>query len=212
MTDAATLTPAGIEALFTRSDGGYLFARWNRPIVPVVFGVDEAVLPVIKGAVEAVVALAGHQMAETDPEMGANLMMFFFRDWDELLALRDLDRLVEGLGPMVAGLKARGANQYRHFRFDADGAIRAAVVFVRLDAALADLPAADLALAQAVQVIVLWSDRAFTSRSPLVRAGEGGVAVLRPELAGLIRAGYDPVMPVVAREPSHALRLAARLR
>ena len=103
MTDAATLTPAGIEALFTRSDGGYLFARWNRPIVPVVFGVDEAVLPVIKGAVEALVALAGHQMAETDPEMGANLMMFFFRDWDELLAVRDLDRLVEGLGPLVAG-------------------------------------------------------------------------------------------------------------
>ena len=83
---------------------------------------------------------------------------------------------------------------------------------MRLDAALAGLPAADLALVQAVQVIVLWSDRAFATHSPLVRAGEGGVAVLRPELAGLIRAGYDPVMPAVARDPSHALRLAARLR
>ena len=207
------ITPAEVEALFTRSDGSYLFARWGRPIVPVVFGVDDATLPVIKGAVEAVVALAGHQLAETDPEMGANLMMFFFREWDELLAVPDLDGLVPGLGPMVAGLKARGANQYRHFRFDANGAIRAAFVFVRMDDALAGLPAADLALLQAVQVIVLWSDRAFATRPPVARAigAEGDVAVLRPELAALIRAGYDPVMPVVARDASHALRLAARM-
>lgn len=200
--------PAAIETLFTRADGSYLFARWGRPIVPVVFGVDDATLGLIKGAVEAVVALAGHNMAQTDPEMGANLMMFFFRDWDELLDVPDLDKLVEGLGPQVAALKSKGVNQYRSFRFDADGAIRAVFVFVRLDAALADMPAADLALLQAVQVILLWSDRAFSSQSPLARVGE--VAVLRPDVAAVIRAGYDPVMPAVARDPSHALRLAAR--
>jgi len=200
--------PAAIEALFTRSDGNYLFARWGRPIVPVVFGVDDATLPVIKGAVEAVVTLAGHKMAETDPEMGANLMMFFFRDWDELLAVPDLDKLVEGLAEQVALLKEKDANQYRSFRFDPDGAIRAAFVFVRLDDALADLPAADLALLQAVHVILLWSDRAFAAQSPLARAGQ--VAVLRPDVAGVIRAGYDPVMPATARDPAHALRLAAR--
>lgn len=209
----APFEASAIEALFTRSDGRYLFARWGRPIVPVVFGVDDATLPVIKGAVEAVVTLAGHRMAETDPEMGANLMFFFLRDWDELLDVPDLDRLVEGLVPMVAGLNARAANQYRHFRFDANGAIRAAFVFVRMDAALADLPAADLALVQAVQVIVLWSDRAFASQAPVARAGHGddAVTVLRPELAALIRAAYDPIMPVVARDASHALRLAARI-
>jgi len=207
------ISPTEIEALFTRSDGSYLFARWGRPIVPVVFGVDDATLPVIKGAVEAVVTLAGHRMAETDFEMGANLMFFFLRDWDELLGVPDLDRLVEGLVPMVAGLKARDANQYRHFRFDADGTIRAAFVFVRMDAALSEMPAADLALVQAVQVIVLWSDRAFATQAPVVRAGTGddAVTVLRPELAATIRAGYDPVMPAVARDASHALRLAARI-
>jgi len=207
-----TINPTDVEAFFTRSDGSYLFARWGRPIVPVVFGVDDATLPVIKGAVEAVVALAGHHMAETDPEMGANLMLFFFRDWEELLLVPDLDRLVEGLGPMVSDLKARGASLYRHFRFDANGTIRAAFVFVRMDEALAALPAADLALVQAVQVIVLWSDRAFATRPPVARAGGAdGVTVLRPELAALIRAAYDPVMPAVARDPSHALRLAARI-
>ncbi len=49
--------PGEIEALFTRGDGSYLFARWGRPIVPVVFGVDDASLAVFKGAIEAVVAL-----------------------------------------------------------------------------------------------------------------------------------------------------------
>lgn len=202
--------PGEIEALFTRGNGQYLFARWGRPIVPVVFGVDDASLSVFKGAFEAVVALAGHRMAETDPELGANLMVFAFRDWEELLEVKDLDRLVPELGALVARLEGAGANQYRIFRFDAQGAIRAAFVFLRMDAALAAMEAETLALAQAVQTVVLWSDRAFDGTSPLARVGER--VILRPEIAAVIRAGYDPVLPVVARDPSHALRLAARAR
>jgi hypothetical protein len=198
-----------IEALFTRSDGQYLCARWGRPIVPVVFGVDDATLATVKGAVEAVVALAGHRMAETDAELGANLMVFFFRDWDELPAVPHLDRLVEGLVPLVARLKAADANQYRVFRFDAEGAIKAAFVFIRMDDALSDVPAETLALSQAVQVILLWSDTAFTDRSALAVAGDK--TILRPEIGALIRAAYDPVMPAVATDPSHALRLSARV-
>lgn len=202
-------TTDAIEALFTRADGSYLFARWGRPIVPVVFGLAEETLPVVKGAVEAVVTLAGHKMAETDPELGANLMLFAFRDWEELLAVPDLDRLVPELGPLVARLQAAGANQYRIFRFEPTGAIKAAFVFLRMDAALAALDAGTLALVQAVQVILLWSDRAFSETSPLARAG--GQVVLRPDIAAVIRAGYDPVLPSVARDPSHALRLSARI-
>ncbi|MCB6178419.1 hypothetical protein LHP98_09780 [Rhodobacter sp. Har01] len=197
-----------VEALFTRGDGGFLCARWGRPIVPVVFGVDDATLPVVKGAIEAVVALAGHRMAETDPELGANLMIFFFRDWAELPDVPNLDRLVPGLADLCARLAAEGANQYRAFRFDASGAIRAAFVFLRMDDHLAAIPAEALALAQAVQVILLWSDRAFAGGSPLARAGEA--VVLRPEIAALIRAAYDPVLPAMTQDPSHALRLAAR--
>lgn len=197
-----------IASLFTRADGSFLCARWGRPIVPVVFGCDDATLPAVKGAIEAVVTLARHRMAETDPELGANLMIFFFRDWEELPQVPDLDRLVPGLAPLCERLSREGANQYRAFRFDAAGAIRAAFVFLRMDAALADVPAATLALVQAVQVILLWSDTAFRNHPPLVRA-EGAV-MLRPDLAAVIRAAYDPVLPAVARDPSHALRLAAR--
>lgn len=72
------LTPEEIQALFTRSDGSYGFARWGRPIAPIVFGVQEETLTVVKGAIEAVATLAGHPMAETDPELGSNLMFFSF--------------------------------------------------------------------------------------------------------------------------------------
>jgi hypothetical protein len=203
------MTSDQIARLFTRADGSYLFARWGRPLVPVVFGTDDATLATVKGALEAVLMLAGHPMAETDPELGANLMLFFFRDWDELLEVPDLDRLVEGLATLVPRLQAQDANQYRAFRFDAEGRIKAAFCFVRMDAAMAEVPAEDLALLQAVQVILLWGDGAFRDTPPLARAG--GVAVLRPDIAAVIRAAYDPVMPAVAQDPSHALRLAARV-
>ncbi len=198
-----------VEPYFTRADGSYLFARWGRPIAPVVFGVDDATLATIKGAIEAVVVLADHKMAQTDPELGANLVMFFFSDWQELLDAPDMDRLVPDLADLVATLESKGANQYRLFRFDEDGAIKAVFVFVKMDAELSKVPAEDIALAQAAQSLLLWSDTAFQDHGTLANAGD--TVVLHPEVAAIIRAGYDPVMPPVADDPSHALRLAARI-
>ncbi|MDD7970282.1 hypothetical protein [Roseinatronobacter alkalisoli] len=203
------MTPDQIEPLFTRSDGSFLCARWGRPIVPVIFGVDDATLATMKGAIEAVVALASHKMAETDPELGANLMIFVFREWAELLEVPNLDQLVDGLDPLVARLQAAGANQYRVFRFDDQNAIRAAFVFIRMDESLSHVPADVLALSQAVQVILLWSERAFTDISAL--AVHQDQTILRPEIADVIRAAYDPVLPAVADNPAHALRLSARI-
>ena len=204
------MTPQDIEALFTRSDGRYGFARWGRPIAPIVFGVQDETLSIVKGALEAVVTLAGHHMAETDPELGSNLMMFFFRDWDELLDVPDLDKLIQELGPLVGKLKAADANQYRLFRFDQNGAIKAAFVFLCMDTAMSKLPAETLALQQVAQTVLLWSDTAFRSQSPLA-VTEGGATILRPDIADVIRAAYDPVLPVAAQDASHALRMFARL-
>jgi len=203
------MTAEQIETLFTRRDGQFAFARWGRPIAPVAFGIEEAALPVVKGALEAVAKLAGHDMVETDPELGSNLMMFFFADWAELLDVPGMDGLVPDLAGQVERLQAAGANQYRFFRFEENGAIKAAFVFLRMDDSLRDMSAQVLALSQAVQVILLWSEDAFAEQSPLALADEA--LVLRPEVADVIRAAYDPVMPPAANDPSHALRLAARV-
>jgi len=175
----------------------------------VVFGVQQETLRIMKGAFEAVVLLAGHRMAKVDPELGANLLVFFVRDWAELPQVPDLGRLVPELPALCARLAAAEANQYRLFRFDASGAIRAAFVFLRMDDHLTAVPAGTLALSQSVQTVLLWSDRAFSGTSPLVMVD--GQAMLRPGIAGVIRAAYDPVLPAMAQDPSHALRLAARL-
>ena len=206
------MQPDEIETLFTRSDGSFLFARWGRPIAPIVFGVDDATLSVVKGAVEAVECLAGHEIVETDPELGANLMFFFFREWDELPQVPDLDRLIPDLGPLVERLKVADANQYRIFRFEENGAIRACFVFLRMDVTLGNVPAESLALSQVVQSILLWSEQAFADRSPLAAMPEDGGVILRLDIADLIRASYDPVLPSVAQDASHALRLGARLQ
>ena len=205
-----TMTAEQIETLFTRRDGQFAFARWGRPIAPVAFGIEEEALPVVKGALEAVAKLAGHDMAETDPELGSNLMMFFFADWAELLDVPGMEGLVPDLAAQVERLQAAGANQYRFFRFDENGAIKAAFVFLRMDESLQEMSAQVLALSQAVQVILLWSEDAFQEQSPLAMADDA--LVLRPEVADVIRAAYDPVMPPAANDASHALRLAARVQ
>ena len=205
------MTPDQVEALFTRADGSYVFARWGRPIVPIVFGVDDATLSVLKGAIEAVVTLANHKMAETDPELGANLMVFFVQDWAELVETPNIDQLIPDLAAVVERLQAAQATQYRAFRFDEAGAIQACFSFVRMDNALAALPAETIALSLTVQAILLWSDVAFAEQSPLAVLPGEGATILRPEIAGIIRAAYDPVMPLADRNRSHALRLFARL-
>ncbi len=203
------MTSDEIETLFTRESGAYAFARWGRPLAPVVFGVEDEPLAVIKGAIEALCQLAGVSVVETDPELGANFIWFFCKDWSELPEVPNLDRLVPDLNPLVARLVAADANQYRIFRFDEAGAIKACFVFLRMDQHLSDVPAETLALSQAVQSMLLWSDLAFRDRSPLAVAGD--TTVLRPDIADVIRAAYDPVMPVAAQDATHALRLAARV-
>ncbi|MDF1726634.1 MAG: hypothetical protein P1U53_02685 [Sulfitobacter sp.] len=202
------MTPEEIEALFTRTDGSFAFARWGRAICPVVFGVEDQTLAVIKGAIEATCQLAGHEMGEMDAELGSNLMIFFFKGWRELIDVPGMNRLVPDLEPLVGRLEAAEANQYRFFRFDEKGAIKACFVFLRMDEHLSSVPAQTLALSQIVQSMLLWSDSAFQDRSGLMVQGD--TTVLRPDIAKLLRAAYDPVLPPAAQDPSFALRLFAR--
>ena len=201
---------ADVARFFTRSDGNYLFARWGRPIAPVVFGVEDQSISVLKGAVEAVCRLAGHQMIELDPELGANFMVFFVRDWQELADTPNMDRMIPELAGLVGRLQSADANQYRIFRLDEAGGIKACFLFLKMDAVMADIPADTLFLGQVVQSILLWSDEAFLGSSPLALTGND-VAILRPDIAAIVKAGYDPVLPVTANDPSHALRLQARI-
>lgn len=204
------MMPQDVSRYFTRADGKYLFARWGRPIVPVVFGVAETTVAVFKGAVEAACLTVNHKMAETDPELGANLMVFFCQSWSELAETPNLEMLVPDLADLVFRLEQAQANQYRLFRFDPDGGIRAAFVFLQYDAHLAAVSAETLALSQIIQTLVLWSDKAFQDQAPLMSVA-GSEPILRPEIAALLRAAYDPAMPVAAQDASHALRLQARM-
>ena len=204
------LEPEEIERFFTREDGSFHFSRWGRPIVPVVFGVEEASLPPLKGAIEAVVMAAGHRMAEVDPELGTNLMVFFLQDWEELTALENLDRVLPELGALVPRLIAANASQYRLFRFDEDGAIRAAFVFLRMTGSFARRPAEEIGLELAMKSMLDWGPQAFAARSPLVR-GADGLARIDPAFSALIGAAYDSVLPVSATDGSHALRIFARM-
>jgi hypothetical protein len=84
-------------------------------------------------------------------------------------------------------------------------------MFIRMTDELMDMPADTLALGQMVQSIVTWGDGAFSTTSPLAIVPDTGATILRPEIADIIRAVYDPVMPVAANDPAHALRVFARI-
>ncbi|MDO5622248.1 MAG: hypothetical protein Q4G24_12340 [Paracoccus sp. (in: a-proteobacteria)] len=186
------MTPEAITALFTR-DGQFRCARWGRPVAPVIFGLADETLDIFRSVLRAGFAHARHPMTDTDPEMGANLFLFFCRDWSELDPVPDLDRLT-GQPDLAARLRAENAGQFRMFRFDPDGGIRACLYFLRIP------DNTDLHPAALAEVI-------FT-RAALSFAQDQAVT---PELAALIRAAYDPALPVCATDASHALRLAARM-
>ena len=165
-----------------------------------VFGVKAAVLRGGKGADKTMVSIARQRMAETVRELGASQKVFFLLDWAELSELPRLVRMLPDRSPPSQRLAALGANQYRAFRFEPSGAIKAALVFLRLDDHLTAQPAKDLALIQAALVICPWSAKTIADNPPLT------------DTAGLIRAGSAPALPVVARDSSHPLRITARLR
>lgn len=199
------MSPEQIQSLFTGADGCYAFARWGRPIAPVVFGVDDATLDLIRSAIRDVVTLAGAEMSEADPELGANLMLFFFREWDELAQVPDLDAMLGDLPALLARLKAADAQHYRSFRVDRAGAIKACFSFVRMGGPLADVPADMLAMGEAVGMALRWMVAPGLSRD------DRGQAVPEPDIARLLAAAYDPAMPARADDASHALRLWARM-
>ena len=149
------LGPDEIAAPFTR-DGQYLCARWGRPVAPVIFGLSDETLDIFRRVTRAALGHAGIPMAETDPEMGANMMTFFLRDWDELDAIPDLERLT-GQSGLAARLRAGKADQYRIFRFDPDGGIRACITLVNMGGGLADAHPAQLAEALAMRALLTFA-------------------------------------------------------
>ena len=203
------MTPEKVAALFTRSDGSFQFARWGRPLAPVVFGTDDATLDIFKDAIRAVAGLGDLSLTDTDPELGVNLPVFVVPDWAELAEVPHLGELIPDLGALLPRLQAADANQYRSFRFDEAGAIRLCVILLRNDANLQAASAQTVATAQMAQSMLLWSDTAFSDESPVALLPEGA-AIVRPQIAALIRAAYDPVLPAASQEPALAHRLAAR--
>ncbi|MDG2299075.1 MAG: hypothetical protein P8L40_05580 [Planktomarina sp.] len=205
------LTLQEIERLFVRSDGNYVFARWGRPIAPVAFGVLDETLSIINNAIKAVCLASNHSVGDLDPEFGSNLMFFFCKDWNELYGVPDLDQMIPNLKIVLERLKAEKANQYRVFRFDETGAIQACFVLLRMDEDLQKLNAESFALLQVVKIMLLWSDLVFQNQSPLVVL-DTGVTTVRPEIVAVLKAAYDPIMPPQSNDPSHAMRIEARIR
>ena len=108
--------------LFTSPDQRYHFARWGRPIAPVVFGVGDENLPHLKDAIAMTVGISGGMLVDTDPELGANFMWFFCRDWDEMLVIPDLDKLIPNFVNLITELQEKNATRYRSFGFEKNGA------------------------------------------------------------------------------------------
>ncbi|MEM7614081.1 MAG: hypothetical protein AAF245_03490, partial [Pseudomonadota bacterium] len=155
-------------------------------------------------------SLGNLDLVDTDPELGANVLIFFVSEWSELTSVPHLDRLLPDLPALLDRLAQAGANQYNSFRFDTDGSIKLCLIFLRLDDALAAVSAQVLATSQILRSLLLWSDNAFRKDSPIALVNDGAVAIPRPDLATLIRAAYDPILPPSSHDPAFAHRLSAR--
>lgn len=202
------MTPDEIAPLFTRPDGSFHFARWARPVAPMVYGVAAETLPLMKGGVRLIADLIGQPWAETDAEAGFNNLLICVAEWWELAGETELERILPEIGTLAAQLAEDEAEQYRLFRFDPEGGIRHCLTLMRISGALARMPADLIALGHAVATALDWAPGALAGG--IMRSGAEG-AELRPDLIALMKAAYDPALPAVATDPAFAYRLSARI-
>jgi hypothetical protein len=197
------MTPAAIQQYFTDPEGGFRFARWSCPLVPMIYGVAAPSLPVLKGALRLIADLTGHPLAEPAPDRAQNALTVFVADWAELRGVAELSALLPGLAALSHRLEAERAGRYRVFHFGAAGGIEHCLTLVRLGgtAPPADLLALDLAVAGHLA----WGAGA------LEEGVVGADGKLRADLIAVLRAAYDPALPAGSRDPALAYRLAARL-
>lgn len=208
-----------VTALFSRSEaaiaetGGapFRFARWTRPIAPAVFGLSEESAAVMMAGFRDAAELAGVEVAESDAEYGANILLYVVDDWASLRSAPQLADLVPDLEGLTRVLSAAAANQYRIYTFTPEGGLRVCVTLLRYDEALAQLSAPSLALGQAVQTLLMWSDEAFAGESP-VTVRRGGRALVKSRFARLLKAAYAAEIPAYSEDLALAETLAAGMR
>lgn len=204
-----TISPEIIENMFT-SGSSYRFARWGRPIAPVIFGTNDATLDALKDAFVITASLADMRLVDTDPEFGSNFMVFFCKNWDEVSEIPDVDKLLPNVKTVIGDLKSNKANQYRRFAFDENGAIKFCIVLIRLDKQMASSSVQSIGTVQMMRSLLTWSEKAFDKIAPVGVLPENNMTVVVPSVAAVIRAAYDGTMPAASDDTSHALRLYAR--
>ena len=204
------MTNQEISKMFLR-DGRYHFARWSKSLCPVIFGADDDSVLSIKGAFSDVLMLTPLGLSEFDPNLGANLLVFFCSKWSELTKIPNLNRLIPDLSILLETLNENQANQYRTFSFTPDGAINIVVILLKYDEELASVSVQTLATSQMLQSILLWAPSAFSDESPLEVLENTNRCIIKPFYAALIKASYDPLLPDYSNDESHALRVAARV-
>ena len=200
-----------VTELFTRADGCFRFSRWGRPLAPMIYGTDDAGVRLFEESLTSVAAIAGLEVVELDPELAANFLVYFVKDWRELTSITHLVKLIPEIAGLAGRLSKAQATQYRVFGFDAEGSICICITLIRYGAEMQRVSAQTLAVTQSFMGMLLWAEGAFTGESPVALAGEDGRCVVKPWYADLLRAAYDPAIPPVGIDSSLALRLAARL-
>lgn len=200
------MTPEEIVPLFS-AGGSYRFRRWEVPVAPLISGTDDAGIRLVDETLRWLAGQANHEVRDLDPDFGTNFAVLFVREWAEIGADPGIAKLLPDWQALVPRLA--GQNRYLAFRMGPGGGIRAAVTLLRYDDALQAVTAQDLALEIATRGLLMWDERALAGARPMIR--QAGRVHPRPEILALMRAAYDPVLPVAADDASHAYRLSARI-
>ena len=199
-----------IVSLFSQ-EKGYHFSRWNKPIAPVVFGIDNSSLASVKSAFLEVISITPLPISDFDSDLGANFFVFFCSEWCELREIPNLNRLIPNLAQVLATLDKNNSNQYRTFFFKENGAINLCILIMKYDLELASVSVQTLAMGQMLKSILLWSPKAFATESPIAIINKNNSCIVKPFYEALLKACYDATLPDFSMDKTHALRVQARV-
>ena len=200
-----------IQSMFTVKNK-FFFSRWSGNIVPMILGVNDFSLGLFKKKLISILSCLPIQIDEFEIEKKANYVFIFFKKWDELYNLPNIEEIIPDHLSLLKSLSFKNPSQYRRFYFDKNGGINFCVFLIPIEKEIDESSYEELIIQILIKSILIWSEEFQNFKNFYFFNSKKGEFCLSNDFLSFLKACYDPVLPDKTNDASHSLRIFARYK